>query len=92
MGQVPLTRMEDCMNLFAALQISVQSVHGHCVGVAWKTGKKNSRQGEGNNFCFLKYEKGLKGGGSETIESAWIEGGEKNENPQSRFHQSSISY
>lgn len=76
-GYVPLTTMEDCMNLCAALQISVQSAMGPCVGVAWKTSGNNSdRQGLDSNFCYLKSGKNRKGrkGSGITTESAWIKG------------------
>ncbi|GKT42930.1 uncharacterized protein ColSpa_03111 [Colletotrichum spaethianum] len=67
-GKIPLTRMEDCMNLCAALAVTTQSVDGPCVGVAWVTAGK---QGTDENYCWLKGAQGSPDPKA-NVEAAWI--------------------
>lgn len=69
LGRIPLTRMEDCLNLCAALQVSVQSFKGRCMGVVWTTPGNNSRD---DSYCWLKYER-TSGDARLNVEAAWIE-------------------
>ncbi|KAI3538340.1 hypothetical protein CABS01_08155 [Colletotrichum abscissum] len=68
LGHIPLTRMEDCMNLCAALAVTTQSADGPCVGVAWVTAGK---QGTDENYCWLKSAKGAPDPKA-NIEAAWL--------------------
>ncbi|OHE90773.1 hypothetical protein CORC01_13913 [Colletotrichum orchidophilum] len=69
LGHIPLTRMEDCMNLCAALAVTTQSTDGPCIGVAWVTAGK---QGTDENYCWLKSAKGAPDPKA-NIEAAWLE-------------------
>ncbi|KAF6819625.1 hypothetical protein CPLU01_13003 [Colletotrichum plurivorum] len=50
-GQVPMTRMEDCLNMCAALRVSVQSSRGPCMGVSWRT---ETKQGQYADYCCVR--------------------------------------
>lgn len=75
-GQLPLTRMEDCLNLCAALQVTVQSVKGRCIGVVWKTATRPSDPLASANYCWLKYAKGQGFADDPEVEAAWIVDGQ----------------
>ncbi|KAI8213679.1 hypothetical protein K4K54_001045 [Colletotrichum sp. SAR 10_86] len=68
LGYIPLTRMEDCMNLCAALSVTTQSADGPCIGVAWVTAGK---QGTDQNYCWLKGAKGSPDPKA-NVEAAWL--------------------
>jgi hypothetical protein len=68
LGRVPMTNMNDCLNMCAMLHESPQSSLGPCIGVAWVFG---SKQGTGDQFCWFKYSKGGAVANS-TTESAWL--------------------
>ncbi|KAF6828295.1 hypothetical protein CPLU01_08570 [Colletotrichum plurivorum] len=72
LGQLHLTRMEDCLNLCAALQVTVQSVKGRCIGVVWKTATRASDPLAAANYCWLKYSKGQGFADDPEVEAAWI--------------------
>ncbi|KAF6783769.1 hypothetical protein CMUS01_16653, partial [Colletotrichum musicola] len=69
LGKIPMTRMEDCINLCAALYATIQSSDGKCIGVAWVTAGK---QGTDENYCWLK---AVKGGADPkaNVEAAWLQ-------------------
>ncbi|GKT97056.1 hypothetical protein Ct61P_14906 [Colletotrichum tofieldiae] len=68
LGKIPLTRIDDCMNLCAALAVTTQSADGPCVGVAWVTAGK---QGTDENYCWLKGAQGSPDPKA-NVEAAWI--------------------
>ncbi|KAF6796382.1 hypothetical protein CSOJ01_13231 [Colletotrichum sojae] len=76
LGQLHLTRMEDCLNLCAALQVTVQSVKGRCIGVVWKTATRASDPLAAANYCWLKYAKGQAFADDPEVEAAWIVDGQ----------------
>nr|XP_036574330.1 uncharacterized protein CTRU02_15705 [Colletotrichum truncatum]KAF6780745.1 hypothetical protein CTRU02_15705 [Colletotrichum truncatum] len=69
LGYIPMTTMEDCLNLCAALSVTTQSSKGKCIGVAWVTAGK---QGTGENYCWLKNAKGA-ADPKDNIEAAWLD-------------------
>lgn len=72
LGRVPLTRMEDCLNLCAALRFSVQSTKGPCVGVVWTTPTRPDDPEADVKFCWLKSSKNSGRTGRPEAEAAWI--------------------
>jgi hypothetical protein len=72
LGKIPMTNMEDCLKLCAALNISPQSSLGPCIGVVWVY---RGRQGVDDNFCWMKYQKMGSDPGFGNLESAWLNGG-----------------
>ncbi|TDZ33122.1 hypothetical protein C8035_v006054 [Colletotrichum spinosum] len=68
LGYIPLTKMEDCINLCAALYVTTQSADGKCIGVAWVTAGK---QGTDQNYCWLKSAKGSPDPKA-NVEAAWL--------------------
>ncbi|KAF6817073.1 hypothetical protein CMUS01_12167 [Colletotrichum musicola] len=71
-GRLHLTRMEDCLNLCAALQVTVQSVKGRCISVVWKTATRANDPLAYANYCWLKYSKGQAFADDPEVEAAWI--------------------
>jgi hypothetical protein len=69
LGKIPMTNMQDCLKMCAAMNLMPQSSLGPCIGAVWVY---EGRQGTDDNFCWLKYMKPKPDPGFTDLESAWL--------------------